>query len=141
MAAWVKIFFITCISGNKSIIFFGPTFGPSLLQKIEPPFLFMSLPPRPSIWRKRYLYSPVAHLFRCTIMTFFWFEVVKSKNWLGQIFQENLGLFKIKIATNNAKSCQEHYWKHFVISFLVKLKSVIERLLNGSINWLHCLSY
>ena len=46
-----------------------------------------------------------------------------------------LGLFKIKITTNNAKS----YWIYFVTSFPIKLKKLIIKLLNGLINQLDCL--
>ena len=50
-----------------------------------------------------------------------------------------LGLFKIKIATNNAKSYQKRYWIYFATAFPIKLKNLIIKLLNGLINLLHCI--
>ena len=45
-----------------------------------------------------------------------------------------LGLSKIKIAANNAKSYQKHFWKYFVTSFPIKLKNMIIKLLKRLIN-------
>ena len=50
-----------------------------------------------------------------------------------------LGLLKIKIAMNNAKSYGKHYGIYFVATFLIKLKNLIIKLLNGLTNRLDCL--
>ena len=44
-----------------------------------------------------------------------------------------LGLFKTKVATNNAKSNRKHYWIYFITLFPIKLKNLIIKLLNGLI--------
>ena len=65
------------------------------------------------------------------------YGILKASVFKNQLtILTGLGIFKIKIATHNAKSYRKHYWIYFVTSFPIKLNNFVIKWMTGLINWL-----